>query len=51
MKWWLISDKDVRKLERELSAGWCYDALDTLDTALHKTDAIPDDYKMDPTDE
>jgi len=55
MKFWLISDTDTGVLLRELAAaqGMCGDeaqrkvakALYVLETGLHKTDAVPDDFK------
>jgi hypothetical protein len=41
MKWWLISDDDYKTISKALR-----DALHILDTGLHRTDAIPDDYKF-----
>lgn len=41
MKWWLISDDDYRVISKGLQ-----DALHILDTGLHKTDTIPDDYRF-----
>jgi len=41
MKWWLISEEDVEVLRAVLSD----DALHVLDSGLHKTDVIPDDFK------
>lgn len=41
MKWWLISDEDYKAISKGLQ-----DALHYLDTGLHKTDVIPDDFKF-----
>ena len=39
-KWWLISDEDVQTVKRGLTGIRLY----TLETGLHKTDAVPDDW-------
>lgn len=67
MKWWLISDEDVKAIRTALMAkthedndhncpdnyDYCHacagdelrkEAVHTLDTGLHETDAIPDDF-------
>jgi hypothetical protein len=39
-KWWLISDEDVQEIKKFLQG-----ALHTLETGLHQTDEIPEDWK------
>lgn len=58
MKWWLICDEDVAKIELLLDsvsfAG--YEKIDevakeirhTFGTGLHKTDCVPDDFQEKP---
>ncbi len=41
MKWWLISDEDVKTIRRRLTSKV---ALHALDTGLHVTDCVPSDY-------
>ena len=45
VKWWLISDDDQKEIGGKLREAGLHDALHTLDSGLHKTDEIPDDYK------
>jgi len=40
-KWWLISDEDVQAIKKGLTDS----LLHTLESGLHKTDTIPDDWK------
>lgn len=40
-KWWLISNVDVQQIRQELTGS----ALHTLDSGLHITNAVPDDWK------
>lgn len=49
-KWWLISDEDVQAIKKglvdpapEMREG----ALHALDSGLHKTDDVPEDWKAD----
>ena len=47
-KWWLISDEDVQVIRNGLVSSVLAvreNALHTLDSGLHKTDEIPDDYR------
>lgn len=49
-KWWLISDEDVQLIKKGLTVPNFKvraRALHALDSGLHKTDAIPDDWKKD----
>ena len=39
-KWWLTNDQDVQTIKKNLTQ-----ALHALDSGLHKTDAVPDDWK------
>jgi len=39
-KWWLISDDDIQAIK----AGLTGSLLHTLESGLHTTDAIPDDW-------
>jgi len=48
MKWWLISDDDQKGIAAELKKAGLHDALHTLDSGLHKTDAPPADYLICP---
>lgn len=50
MKWWLISDEDVKTIRRGLTytaQSIRGQALHALDTGLHVTACTPDDYKDD----
>lgn len=40
-KWWLISDEDVQEVKRGLMGS----LLLTLESGLHKTNEIPEDWK------
>jgi len=40
-KWWLISDEDVQAIKGALTG----EPLHILDSGLHETDAIPEDWK------
>ena len=40
-KWWLISDQDVQAIKKGLTGS----LLHTLETGLHITDEIPEDWK------
>jgi len=42
MKWWLISDKNVKQLQEALETA-C-DALHSLDSGLHISDTVPSDF-------
>ena len=49
-QWWLISDEDVQMIRTGLTARTdtrrrMSEALHALDSGLHKTEAIPDDWK------
>jgi len=47
-KWWLISDEDVQIIRKSLIAQEFMitkTALHTLESGLHMTECIPDDYK------
>lgn len=47
-KWWLISDEDVQVIKKGLvdsTPEIRVQALHALDSGLHKTDDIPDDWK------
>ncbi len=47
-KWWLISDEDVQKIKNALGNALDSvqdDALHTLESGLHTTDCVPDDWK------
>ena len=45
-KWWLISDEDVQVIRKSLMTKTHREkALHALDSGLHTTDAIPDDYQ------
>ncbi len=51
-KWWLISDDDVHMIRAGLEAKTAplrqrATALYALDSGLHETDAIPDDWKKE----
>lgn len=58
-KWWLIREKDIRPAVRllrglDIRGGLGFDVheeirgvLHDLDTGLHVTDAVPDDWKED----
>lgn len=39
-KWWLISEEDVQAIEKNLAQ-----ALHALESGLHMTDEIPEDWK------
>jgi len=46
-KWWLISDEDVQAIKKgleDISPEVREEALHTLDSGLHKTGDIPDDF-------
>ncbi len=45
-KWWLISDDDVQAIKKGLTDS----LLHTLESGLHETDEIPEDWK-DESDE
>lgn len=40
-KWWLISDEDVQAIKKGLTGT----LLHTLESGLHTTDVIPEDWK------
>ena len=40
-KWWLISDEDIQAIKAGLSGS----LLHTLESGLHTTDKVPDDWK------
>lgn len=40
-KWWLISDKDVQAIKKGLDGS----LLHTLESGLHITDEVPEDWK------
>ena len=49
-KWWLISDEDVQTIRTGLEARTdtrrrLSQALHALDSGLHETDSIPNDWK------
>lgn len=47
-KWWLISDEDVKRIRlglKEGTYGTRIEGLHALDSGLHKTDEIPEDWK------
>jgi hypothetical protein len=50
-QWWLISIEDIEKIRAFLlkmalkGSGPAADALHALDSGLHLTDAVPDDFK------
>ena len=53
-KWWLISDEDVQAIKEKLDLPMTSDTpeliedvLHTLASGLHKTDDIPEDWKME----
>lgn len=47
-KWWLISDEDVQMVRRGLlnaNPEIRDEGLYALDTGLHKTDGVPEDWR------
>ena len=42
-KWWLISDEDVQAIKKGLTGS----LLHTLESGLHITDEIPDDWRKE----
>jgi len=44
-KWWLINDEDVKTIKIALIESNQTSALHTLDSGLHLTNEIPDDFK------
>ncbi len=47
-KWWLISDEDVQVIKKSLMyypQATRKEALHALESGLHVTDAVPDDWK------
>jgi len=44
-KWWLISAENVDSIRKALESSGQKDALHDLDSGLHITDCIPDDFK------
>ena len=48
-KWWLISDENIQSIRKALGDSGHEDTLHGLESGLHKTDEIPDDWKRDET--
>lgn len=63
MKWFLISEDDMKIVRKALFAAWRFsevdsgtekfhkDALNTFNTGLHVTDAVPADFQQAETED
>ena len=44
-KWWLISDEDVQSIKKGLVQFQSFSLLHTLESGLHTTDEVPEDWR------